>query len=207
MGGGALRCRRWITGEGLRGILGFRECHCSVGAGTGGGAPCAPGAPVLSCSHLADAHVARCCQPWAASLFAVFPAPRWSRVSTGERHRHSGPLGVRPRRPAGGAAGAGAIGHQIGVGLPGLRLVHRVFPARRVALGVLVGGVSWGGSGLSGSWFAGRLAVSAGRSTCFRRVGVVRVMAPAKGHPHQRMNRCGSGWPTARHCIDLQGAN
>lgn len=142
-------------------------------------------APLLARGRCARSRV---WQSRAASLFAVFPAPRWSSVSTRERHRHCGRRGHRAT---------------VVVGLPGIRLVHRVSRVRRVALGVPVGGVSWGGSGLSGSWFAGRPLCSA------RPVpggwGWVRVMAPAKGHLHQRMNRCASVRPSAVQCLDLQG--
>lgn len=136
-------------------------------------------APLLALGRCARSQV---WQRWAASLFKVFPAPRWSSVSTRERHRHCGPLGVRPRRPAGGAAGAGAIGQQIGVGLPGLRLVHRA------SQGAGWPGVLAGGSDL---WrVCSRQGPGSRVGSCVhfgygRAWGWVSVPAPATGHPHR----------------------
>lgn len=182
MGGGAVGCRRRMTGEESRGSSGCPGHRRSGRSCAGGGAPRAPGAPVPRCSHLADAHVARCGGrgPLRCSRCSRRPGgqaftPLRGTGTTGRWvcARDALPGAPRAQGPSGNS-GRWASGSPVGA--PG-------FPARRVALGVLAGGVTCGGSALVGVLVRGWALVStwdtAGRG------GWVLVPAPATGHPHR----------------------
>lgn len=170
MGGCALGCRRRMTGEESRGSSGCRGTAvgsvlrwwwCAVRT------RCAR-AQLLALGRCARSQV---WQPWAASLFAVFPAPRWSSVSTPERHRHAGrsvcardALPGAPRAP--GPSGNRSVwGYRVSgwcTGFPGA-------PGGPGRPGLEESRTE--GLALSGSWFVGRLVVSAGCAGQVRWVG------------------------------------